>query len=266
MADAQEESAEIADDLRRRIRDGDPRPGQRLPAPDVLRRRYGTDRPTVTRALDALRAEGLLDEAPGGGFAVRPPRRPVRRSDERHQWEKNRARQSLGVRAGTGVTEHDTGLAVDDLVFSAVYREVEAGPELAGALAVPVGTPLVERSYRTRHSTEPAPFNLTRSFLVRERVAGNPELLDAANEPWPGGTQSQLSTVGIEVARIVEEITAARLPTEEEARVLAMPPGAAVIDLRQRCLDVDDRVVELSEITLPGDRTRLEFVTRLDRW
>ncbi|UED85490.1 GntR family transcriptional regulator [Streptomyces profundus] len=201
-----------------------------------------------------------------GDPAVRARRRLVRRADERHQWEKNRARLSHTVRAGTGVTEHDTGLAVGDLVFSAVYLPVEAGPELAAAFAVPTGTPLVERSYRTRHVEEPAPFNLTRSYLVTEQVAANPELLDAANEPWPGGTQSQLRTVGIEVARIVEEITAARPPTDEEASALAMAPGTAVIDLRQRCLDVDDRVVELSEVTLPGDRTRLEFVTRLDPW
>ena len=31
-------------------------------------------------------------------------------------------------------------------------------------------------------------------------------------------------------------------------------------------IDTDGRAVELSRITLPADRTRLRFVTRLARW
>ncbi len=43
---------------------------------------------------------------------------------------------------------------------------------------------------------------MSRSWLVYDLVASNPDLLDPSNEPWPGGTQHQLSTVGIELARI----------------------------------------------------------------
>ncbi|NYH54239.1 GntR family transcriptional regulator [Nocardiopsis arvandica] len=193
------------------------------------------------------------------------PRRLVRRTNERHQWEKNRARAGREERGATGATEHDTGLTVDDLVFHAEYHDVRADEELARALRVRVGTRLVERLYRTRYREEAAPLNMTRSYLVHAMVASNPDLLDAAREPWPGGTQSQLCTVGVEVDRVEERVTA-RPPTAEEARELALPPGTAVMVLRKACVDTDGRVVDWSEVILPGDRTEAVFTTRLERW
>ncbi|KAB8171117.1 GntR family transcriptional regulator [Streptomyces sp. 3MP-14] len=257
---------EIADDLRRQIQAGKWQPGERLPSEEELRRTYDRGVPTIRQALAELETEGLIDKRHGKGTFVRVPRRKVLRTNERHQWEKDRARQAEEVRAQTGVTEHDTGLTVNDLVFNARFYEVEAGEELAEAFGVPVGTALVERVYRTRYAREPAPFNLTHSYLVRDLVAGNPDLLDETKEPWPGGTQNQLHTVGIELDRIVEEVIAARPPTHEEARELGMSPGMAIIHLRKTCIDTDGRVVELSDITLPGDRTRMKFVTPLVRW
>ncbi|MFD6950628.1 MULTISPECIES: UTRA domain-containing protein [unclassified Nocardiopsis] len=189
----------------------------------------------------------------------------MRRTSERHQWEKDRARTSQEERVATGATERDTGLTADDLVFHAEYHEVEADEELAGALHVRVGTRLVERLYRTRYREEAAPFNMTRSYLVHAMVASNPDLLDASGEPWPGGTQSQLYTVGIEVDRVEERVTA-RPPTAEEAGELALPPDAAVMVLRKTSVDTDGRVVDWSEVVLPGDRTEAVFTTCLERW
>ncbi|MDT0265568.1 GntR family transcriptional regulator [Streptomyces sp. DSM 44915] len=257
---------EIADDLRRQIEDGTWQPGDRLPSEEELRRTYDKGVPTIRQALAELQTEGLIDKRHGKGTFVRVPRRAVLRTNERHQWEKSRARELEEVRAQTGVTEHDTGLTVNDLVFSARYHEIEADEELAELFDVPVGTALVERVYRTRYAVEPAPFNLTHSYLVRDLVAANPDLLDETKEPWPGGTHNQLHTVGIELDQIVEEIIAARPPTQDEARELGMAPGMAVIHLRKKCVDVEGRVVELSNITLPGDRTQLKFVTPLERW
>ncbi|KUL46804.1 transcriptional regulator [Streptomyces regalis] len=196
---------------------------------------------------------------------LRRPRTPMLRDNHRHQWEKDRARRPLATRAATGATEHETGLDVRDLVFHARYREVAAPPELADAFGVPEGTPLLERTYRTRCSTESAPFSLVTSYLVRATVAANPDLLDASNEPWPGGTQNQLHTVGIEVSRVEERVTA-RPPTPQQAGELDLPPGAPVILLRKTSYDITDRVVEISEVTLPGDRTELVFTTPLERW
>ncbi|MFK0288930.1 GntR family transcriptional regulator [Streptomyces sp. NPDC090442] len=255
----------IADELRAAIRAGQLRPGDRLPAETRLAERFGRSVPTVREALRALRDEGLIEKRHGVGTFVRRPRTPARRTNLRHQWEKDRARAPLERRARTGATEYDTGLRVDDLVFRARYREVAADAELAGAFGVPEGTELVERGYRTRCAAESAPFALVTSYLVRAVIAADPDLLDASNEPWPGGSQSQLHAVGIELDRVEEHVTA-RPPTPEEAAELELPPGTSVLVLRKVSYDTDGRVVDVSDVILPGDRTELLFVTPLERW
>ncbi|MFF4350435.1 GntR family transcriptional regulator [Streptomyces sp. NPDC001530] len=255
----------IADDLRRSIREGERKPGDRLPSETDLATHYKRSVPTVQNALRLLNEEGLIDKQHGRGNFVRRPRTPAVRCNSRHQWEKDRARKDRAKRAETGATEHDTGLELQDLVFYAKYREVKAPKDLADAFGVPEGTALVERTYRTRYAAESAPFNLVTSYLVRDMVAANPDLLDETKEPWPGGTQNQLYTVGIELDRVEERFTA-RPPTPEEARELDLPAGTSVILLRKTSYDINDRVVDISDVTLPGDRTELLFTTPLERW
>lgn len=257
---------DIADELRHKITTGQLGPGDRLPSEEELRQTYDKGVPTIRAALDVLLFEGLIDKQHGRGTFVRVPRRLVRRTNERHQWEKDRAREPLGVRAQTGATEHDTGLDISDLIFSARYHEVEATEDLASLLEVPVGTALVERAYQTRYARERAPFNVSRSYLIRNLVAANPDLLDETKEPWPGGTQNQLLTVGIEIERVVETIVSARTPTQDEAKILGMSPGMAIIELRKLSIDTAGRVVEAANVLLPGDRTEITFVTKLERW
>lgn len=255
----------IADDLRDRIRAGELAPGDRLPSETTMVDHYGKSLPTLRQALGLLQAEGLIEKQHGRGNFVRVPRTPVLRTNVRHQWEKDRAREPEHQRKQTGATEHDTGLDMDDLVFHAAYDLVEAGEELAGIFGVQVGTVMLERTYRTRYRAEEYPFSLVESFLVRDVVAANPALLDAANEPWPGGTQNQLHTLGIELDRIEERVLA-RPPSAEEADELGLPPGTALIVLGKTSYDTTGRVVEHSFVRLPGDRTQMTFVTPLERW
>ena len=255
----------IADELRGPIRAGEMSPGDRLPSETSLAERFGRSVPTIRQALGVLEAEGLIEKIHGRGNFVRQPRKLVQRTNSRHQWEKDRAREPVESRAQTGATEHDTGLTLNDLVFHAEYREGQAEADLAAAFGVPEGTPLLERIYRTRYRIEGAPFNLVHSYLVRDVISGNPELLDETKEPWPGGTQSQLFTVGIELDRIVEHVTA-RPPTAEEAEELDLPPGTAVLVLRKTSIDTNNRIVDISDIILPGDRTEMTFTTPLERW
>ncbi|MFM9368921.1 GntR family transcriptional regulator [Streptomyces sp. Da 82-17] len=255
----------IANDLREQIRAGQYGPGDRLPSESDLIESTGRSGPTVQQAIRVLEAEGLVERRHGIGTFVRTRRTPVLRDNSRHQWEKRRAHASKEERLETGATEHDTGLEVNDLVFHASYREVEATEDIGEAMGVDEGTPLVERTYRTRYSAERYPFSLVTSYLIRSLVASNPDLLDETNEPWPGGTMNQLDTVGIEIDRVEEHVTA-RPPTPEEAEELGLPPGTAVIVLRKKQYDTEDRVVEMSHVTLPGDRTELLFTTHLERW
>ncbi|MCA1220373.1 GntR family transcriptional regulator [Streptomyces sp. 8L] len=255
----------IADEIRRAIRAGELRPGDKLPAETQLVEDHRRSLPTVRDALRLLQEEGLIEKRHGRGNFVREARTKILRTNERHQWEKDRARKSVGERLKTGSTEQATGLSVSDLAFHASYSDGVAEGDIAEAFRVPEGTPLLVRSYRTRNASERAPLGLVTSHLVRGLVESNPDLLDAANEPWPGGTQSQLLMVGVELDRVEERVTA-RPPTPEEAEELELPPGTPVIALRKTSYDTRDRVVELSDVILPGDRTEMHFTTSLERW
>ena len=107
--------------------------------------------------------------------------------------------------------------------------------------------------------------SLVRSYLVYDVVKSNPDLLSADNEPWPGGTQHQLDTIGIELDRITDRITA-RPPLPDEAVDLDIEAGVSVLVMRKTSIDTNNKVVELSDVVLPGDRAQLRYTTRLTRW
>jgi len=64
-------SAQIQDHIRRRIRSGQLRAGQRLPSERQLASRYGVNLHTVNKAMAALETELLLERSPGRGTYVR---------------------------------------------------------------------------------------------------------------------------------------------------------------------------------------------------
>ncbi|MFU8851119.1 GntR family transcriptional regulator [Micromonospora sp. SL1-18] len=255
----------IAADWRAKIHAGELQPGTKLPNEQALKAEYSVSLPVVRQALDTLEAEGLVDRLHGRGTFVRAPRQPVRRSPDRYQWEKDRARLPESQRRRTGATERDTGLTMQDLEFEAEYHTVPASADLARTFGVPAGAKMLQRIYRTGSRRENVPLSLNTSYMIYDVAAENPALLDAHNEPWPGGTQHQLLTIGIELDRIVDEISA-RPPGPEEAEALSLPPGVSVLILRKISIDTNDRVVEVSNVVLPGDRTEFVYTTKLARW
>lgn len=60
----------VADAIRTAIADGELTPGEQLPAGPKLAEQFGVALMTVRRAIDALRAEGLLRSAHGVGVFV----------------------------------------------------------------------------------------------------------------------------------------------------------------------------------------------------
>lgn len=65
----------VADDLRKRIRDGDLAPGEDLPPEGVLSLEYNIGRGTVRSALDILHKEGIISKGQGRATRVRPLRK-----------------------------------------------------------------------------------------------------------------------------------------------------------------------------------------------
>jgi GntR family transcriptional regulator len=256
----------IADDLRRTITSGELPAGDRLPPETDLTTRYRVSLPTLRQALSVLRAEGLIESRHGVGTYVRMPPQRTKRSPDRYHQEKKRVHLSTEQRQRQGAVEDDTGLSFDDIEFSAEFNTEPANDDLAAAFGIAVGTPLLCRTYsaRSRHEAEP-PLHLIHSYLVYDVAARNPDLLKAECEPWPGGTQHQLYTIGIELEEITEHVTA-RPPTTAETELLGMAGGTALICIRKISTDTTRTVAEISDIFLPGDRTELVYTTKLEPW
>jgi hypothetical protein len=96
-------------------------------------------------------------------------------------------------------------------------------------------------------------------------VESNPKILDERNEPWPGGTLHQLSTVGIEIMKVVDEVTA-RMPSNAETEAWDLPPGIPLLFCRRLSYDRYDTLIEISNAWYPADRAELRFVTPLQPW
>lgn len=257
---------QAADELRECIRSGRLAPGEPVPSEPDLAERFAISRTSVRHAIQLLRDEGLVRTEHGRGTYVRAPRKHIRSPrTARYQWEKERALLDDAERAQTGATEHDTGLAIGDLKFSADYAPVDAPPGIAERFGVPPGTRLLCRTYETSVTREKVPLSIARSYLIYDMAAGNPALLDDANEPWAGGTMHQLRTIGVEIDRITDEITA-RPPTPGEAQILDIERGVSVIVLCKISADITGRVVEFSEVVFPGDRTEIVYDIQLARW
>ena len=255
----------IAMHLRAQILAGELQPGQRLPAEDLLVGEYDVSRNTLRQALAALESEGLIERKHGLGTFVRKPRQRICRTTERYQWEKDRVLLPREERASTGATEKDTGLEMGDLQFRAVYSEVPAPEDLARVFEVEPGTTLLKRVYTTKKQSEKSPLSVVNSYLVHAFAAQNPELLEAENEPWPGGTQHQLSTIGVELDRIIDVVTG-RPPTAQEIEDLDMAAGTSVMLMRKISVSTSGKAVEVSDITWPSDRIELQYTTKLAPW
>ena len=103
------------------------------------------------------------------------------------------------------------------------------------------------------------------SYIPKTFVEDNPAILDERNEPWPGGTLHQLSTVGVEIMKVVDEVTA-RMPSSTEAEEWDLPPGIPLLFCRRLSYDRDSTLIEISDAWYPADRTELRFVTPLKPW
>lgn len=255
----------LADELSQQIVDGTLPPGSPLPSVPELARTTGMSQTSVRSALKILQESGLVTTHQGRGTFVRVPRRKIRRNaNERYNWEKRRAALSEEERT-QWVAEHESGIAPQAIDFVAEFEEVEATPDLAAQFKVVAGTPLLHRIYRTADREEDATLLLNHSYIPLELISSNPDLLDPSKEPWPGGTLHQLGTVGIEVAQIVDEVTA-RPPSPDEARALGIESGISVLQIQKTSIDTEARVVEIAHAILAGDRTELVYSTELEPW
>jgi GntR family transcriptional regulator len=233
----------VAAQLREAILDGTIR--KRLPTLAGLAERHGVTPDVARRAVEILRAEGLIVTRQGSGSYVRRFERITRRSPERlskAQWA-----------AGQPIQDADTGLrprAVDIVV-----AEQPAPEDVATALGIEPGQPVLTRS--RRFLVEGRPVQLATSYLPLDIVGGT---RIAYTDVGPGGSYARLAELGHEPARFTERLTArAPRPEEVDRLELASSVGALIIDLTRLAYTAADRCVEVNHMVLDATAYTLEY-------
>jgi GntR family transcriptional regulator len=255
---------QIADDIRIEIESGALQPGSSLPTLAELCRRYDCSMNSARGAINLLRSQGLITAGRGKAPIVRIPPGKVVRDSERHQAEKDLAARPEAERAKVGEAETNLGMSIEDQRFTSTYDLIPATDELAELFEIDPEAPVLRRKYEAVNARGRL-LSYSVSYIPKGLIDANPALLDESNEPWPGGTQHQLSTVGIEIMCIVDQVTA-RMPTTVEVQLWDLPAGVPLIFCRRISLDANNRTVEISDADYPADRTELRFTTRLKPW
>jgi GntR family transcriptional regulator len=255
----------IADALRAQIESGDLAPGDPIPTIKALQSEWDCAAITVRSALNVLRGEGRITGGRGKPAVVREPPQRIRLYDGFGDDGKALVLRPRSERMTRGAIEMVSGIPIADVISSHVYDTIPADDDLAREFDVPAGTDLQRRVYEMTDRKTGYRLSFSISYIPLELIKSNPDLLDETNEPWPGGHQHQLYTVGIELDRIVRSAIATE-PTPGDRQKWGMEPGVPLLRIRSRSIDIEDRVVELSDATYPADRTEIGIVERLTRW
>lgn len=222
---------EIAADLAASLAGGALGAGRLLPSEAELCLRYGASRVTVRRALEALRAEGVVDSRQGFGWFVAAD--PLR--------------QSLG-RLGTIEGQlAASGVEAERRILD--FELVPAPPEVAASLGA--GTVL---QVRRVNLADGEPFARV-TVWCPEALGAGLSRADVERSPF-------YELLPVALGGATQTIGAAAAGTGD-ADVLAIPAGSPVLRCRRVTTSEAGEVVLVSEHVFPAHRT--EFVVDLPR-
>lgn len=255
----------IANEMRAEIASGALAPGAALPTAAVLAARWRCSTFTARKAISVLREEGRITCAKSPVVQERGRREMIALADGWTRTQKDLVLRPEHERAAAGAIELIAGIPIADCDTTAQYADTTADQELAEIFSLDVGSALVQRRYEMVHRTSGHRVAWSVSHIPRNLIEGNPALLDERNEPWPGGHQHQLYTVGIELDRFERTIRAAR-PSPAENDKWGMDVGTPMLHVFSTSIDIEDRAVECSEAHYPADRTDIVLTERLHHW
>ena len=217
--------------LREQVRTGAFAVGEALPPERHLSGHLNVSRVTVRKALDLLMREGVLSRKHGSGTFVAP-----------------RIEQPSALLAG-----FSADLARRGMVPGSVWLEkmmTTASPEDVLVFGLPVASQVV-RFLRIRTAND-EPLALEQATVPARFL---PDLSSVTNSLYDA-----LDRLGNKPVTGLQRITAS-LATQEEARHLCVPPGAAILRIERRGYLRDGTMVEFTRSAYRGDR--YDFVSEL---
>ncbi|OII67623.1 GntR family transcriptional regulator [Streptomyces sp. CC77] len=235
----------IAADLRDEIMSGDLAPSARVPSTARLKERFRASSATVQKALQLLKAEGLVVGRAGAAVTVREHRQRTMRpaaymapagAGEAFRW--------LTEAAKTGGSAHSALLEVSEAVPPADVR---------GLLGMAAGDTAVLRRQLLSIGDEPA--ELVSSYYPLELAGGT---AISVRRKIRGGTPALLAERGFPPVRSVDRVSA-RMPTQEQAAVLRLPGHLPVLRTLRVVYSHGDRPVEATVMIKAGHLYELEY-------
>ena len=224
--------AQLAEVLRDLINGEGLAPGSRLPSEPELVARYGISRATSAKALEVLEREGLVQREQGRGTFVRDTilERPLPEL--------------------TSFTEHVTKAGYEP--GQRLLSVERARSEEVGSLASPFEADLEVVIVRRVRLVDGEPVGLHRTVLPAVLAARIGFVEDRLRKEQLS-LYGQLRKHGLELAW-AEEHLQARVASEEEANLLSVPAGEALINVRRFSYDGNNRPVEAVDAVYIGRR------------
>lgn len=236
---------QVANYLRDQILRGELRPGDEIPSERQIAEEWGVSRPTATRALAALRVEGLVEARQGAGTFVRAQPSVYRRARDRYA----RARA--------------TGRAYTQGEWSQITKaEVVGAPEeVAVALELEPGAPAVCR-HRVIHD-QVGPVEASTSWFDAGLADVAPRLLERFRIPM--GTLAYVEQVTGRRGATARDRLSARLATSEEIAELGLDQEAAAVGVVHHTVyDTEGKPIEFAEAVYPPGRWTFQEEYALD--
>ena len=223
---------QIADGIGAELAAGRLRAGQKLPTEAQLARRFGVNRHTVRRALAVLAERGLVRTTQGRGTFVeaRPLASPI------------------GPRTRFSEIVAGAGREAWGALLSAA--EIFADDETARALELQPGAAVL--ALTTLHTADGTPISLARTCLPLPRFAGLDRIYADA-----GSLTRAYAAIGVaDYARLSTRITA-RPAGAEEAALLDLAPGRALLVVESVNVDAQGRRIQATRSSFAADRVEL---------
>ncbi|MGH7155037.1 MAG: phosphonate metabolism transcriptional regulator PhnF [Acetobacteraceae bacterium] len=225
---------QIASGLKQEISTGVYAPGSRLPTEQEFSRRFGVNRHTVRRALEALSHDGLIRVEQGRGAFVA--------EDVLEYAVESRTRFSEWIRRHN---KEPSGRVLR-------LAEIAADSRVAAALQIRPGARVV--MLERLGLADSRPVSIATHYFPAARLRGVMEALK--REPT---ITAALKAVG--VADYMRQITrvSARLPSADEAELLRTSRSRPVLETENINVDDEGAVVEFGVARYPTPRVQIVF-------
>ncbi|MCA0401806.1 MAG: GntR family transcriptional regulator [Proteobacteria bacterium] len=215
---------QLAELIRAQVKDGDIRVGEALPSERELSDAIGISRVTVRKALDVLLREGLLSRRHGSGTYIAP-----------------RIEQPAALLAGFTSDMTNRGQAAGSLWIERITGMPT--PDEAVALALGLDQP-VHRLTRVRMA-DGEPLAIERAVI--------PAFALPSTDVIGASLYDALEARGMKPVRGLQRLKAS-LATSQEAKLLSIPVGAAILRIERHGFLANGNPVEFTRSAYRGDR------------